>query len=105
MIEIQGIIICPYCQKNLNEKYYCIDCQMDFSTEVEFGKDGTLPDYQIAQQDNINNACFNLLKIFSPNCDWDIKQISIIRNALIDVLIADYGKKEYDLYPWLLESE
>ena len=98
-------IICHYCQEGLTEKYFCVHCNKDFSVEVEFSKEETLPEYQIAQQDYNDNACFNLLKEFAPDCDWDIGQISIIRNALIDVLMKFHKKKEYDLYPWLLEPE
>ncbi|MEK6678861.1 MAG: hypothetical protein AABY39_05535 [Nitrospirota bacterium] len=72
---------------------------------MEFSKEETLPEYQIAQQDYIDNTCFNLLKEFAPDCDWDIGQISIIRNALIDVFMKFHEKKEHDLYPWLLEPE
>lgn len=98
-------IACPYCQEILTDEHFCIKCKKDFSVEVEFSKEGTLPEHQIAQQDYIDNACFNLLKEFTPNCDWDIGQISIIRNTLIDILIKFHKKKEYDLYPWLLEPE
>ncbi len=98
-------IICPYCQDFLTEKYYCVHCEKDFSTEVQYANEGTLPEEQIAQQDYIDNLCFDLLKEFIPDCDWDIHQISIIRNALIDVLTKFHGKKEYDLYPWLLEPK
>ena len=98
-------IICPYCQESLTEEYFCVHCNKDFTVEAEFGKEWTLPEYQIAQQDYIDNACFNLLKEYAPDCDWDICQISIIRNTLIDVLMKFHEKKEYDLYPWLLEPE
>jgi hypothetical protein len=97
--------ICPYCEGLLTEKYYCISCKKDFSLEAARAKKGTLPDYQIAQQDYIDNACFHFLKEFVPISHWDIAQISIIRDALISVLIKFHNKKEYDLYPWLLESE
>ena len=98
-------IICPYCQDLLTEKHYCVYCKKDFSVEVESSKEGALLQGQIAQQDYIDNLCFDLLKEFIPDCDWDIHQISIIRNALIDVLTKFHGKKEYDLYPWLLEPK
>jgi len=98
-------ISCPYCEKLLTEKYYCISCKKDFSVEVRYSKEGTLPDYQIAQQDYIDNACFHFLKEFIPTCSWDIAQISIISDALISALIKFHNKKEYDLYPWLLEPE
>ena len=97
--------LCPYCDKLLTEKYYCISCQKDFSVEVKSCNEGSLPDYQIAQQDNIDNACFHLLEEFANTPKWDISQISIIRDALIDVLIKFHNKKEYDLYPWVLEPE
>jgi hypothetical protein len=89
----------------LTEKYYCISCQKDFSVEVKYGAEDSLPEYQIAQQDHIDNACFHFLKEFIPSCDWDIAQISTIRDALISVLVRVHNKKEYDLYPWLMESE
>jgi hypothetical protein len=98
-------IICPYCEKALTEKYYCISCQKDFGVAARHSEEGTLPDYQIAQQDYIDNACFHFLKEFVPISHWDIAQISIIRDALISVLIKFHNKKEYDLYPWLLEPE
>ena len=102
---MEKIIICPYCQESLTQKYYCVHCEKDFSTEVQYANEGSLHEEQSAQQDYIDNLCFDLLKAFIPDCDWDIHQISIIRNALIDVLMKFYGKKEYDLYPWLLEPE
>lgn len=98
-------IACPYCQELLTEKHFCIQCKKDFSVEVAVSNDGTLPEYQVAQQDYIDDACFSLLKKFAPDCEWDIHQISILRNTLIDVLIKFHEKKEYDLYPWLLEPE
>jgi hypothetical protein len=98
-------IFCPYCEELLTEKYYCISCQKDFSIEVKYSKEGSLHEYQITQQDYIDNACFHLLKEFDNTCNWDISQISIIRDALISVLIKFHNKKEYDLYPWLLEPE
>lgn len=98
-------IFCSYCEGLLTEKYYCISCQKDFSVEVKYSKEGTLPEYQIAQQDHIDNACFHLLKEFAPATNWDIRQIGTIRDTLIDVLIKFHNKKEYDLYPWLLEPE
>ena len=98
-------IFCPYCEGLLTEKYYCLSCQKDFSVEVKCSKEDSLPEYQIAQQDHIDNACFHFLKEFVPISYWDIAQISIIRNALISVLIKFHNKKGYDLYPWLLEPE
>ncbi len=98
-------IICPYCEGLLTEKYYCVSCKKDFSIEVEHTEEGTLPEYQIVQQDYIDNACFHFLKEFVPACNWDIAQISIIRDALINVLVKFHNKKEYDLYPWLMEQE
>ena len=98
-------ICCPYCEELLTEKHYCISCQKDFSVEVKSSKEDSLPEYQVAQQDYIDNACFHLLKEFVPTANWDIRQIGTIRDALIDVLIKFYNKKEYDLYPWLLEPE
>ena len=96
-------IICPYCQ-SLTEEYFCVHCTKDFTVEVELSNEGTLSEYQIDQQDYIDNACFNLLKKVAFNCDWDIGQIRIIRNALIDVLMKFHEKKEYDLYPWRSQS-
>jgi len=81
--------ICPYCERLLTEKHYCVSCKKDFSIEAAHTNEGTLPDYQIAQQDYIDNVCFHLLKEFIPTSNWDIR----------------HGKKEYDLYPWLLEPE
>ena len=98
-------ISCPYCEELLTEKYYCVSCQKDFSVEVKCSAEDSLPEYQIAQQDYIDNACFYFLKEFVPTCNWDIAQISIIRDALISALIKFHNKKEYDLYPWLMESE
>ena len=97
--------ICPYCERLLTEKHYCVSCKKDFSIEAAHTNEGTLPDYQIAQQDYIDNVCFHLLKEFIPTSNWDICQIGTIRDALINVLIKFHGKKEYDLYPWLLEPE
>ncbi len=98
-------IFCPYCEGLLTAKYYCISCQKNFSVEVKCGAEDSLPDHQIAQQDYIDNACFHFLKEFVPASNWDIRQIGTIRDALIDVLIKFHNKKEYDLYPWLLEPE
>ena len=78
---------------SLTENYYCIPCKKDFSVEVKCSKEDSLPEYQIAQQDHIDNACFHLLKEFVPATNWDIRQIGTIRDTLIDVLIKFHNKK------------
>ena len=93
--------MCPYCNKALTEVHYCTSCQRDFSVEVK----EELTDSQIAQQDRIDNACYDLIQEFEPGYQWDVEQVDIIRQALLDVLVLSCKQKQYDLYPWILEDE
>ncbi len=99
------VYLCPVCDNKLDSKSFCHACQRSFRDEVESSKKEELLDYQIAQQDKIDNACFAFIKSFYPDAHWDQEQISVIRDALIKVGVRYHGDSEYDLYPWLLEPE
>lgn len=96
---------CPVCDNRLDSDCFCHICHRSFKDEVDSSEKEEILDYQIAQQDRIDNACFDFIKSFYPDAKWDQEQISIIRDALIRVGVKYYGDSEYDLYPWLLESE
>lgn len=77
---------------------------MDFSTEVEFSKDGTLPDYQIAQQDNIdmkNKTIINISeveKLFKEYCEENKMEFS-------EKKFKEFLKfLEIDFYDWVKEN-
>ena len=94
---------CPYCDGALNDVATCEKCGAELSKEVACGLQGTLPHAGILAQDNIDNACFELIREFAPGANWDAEEIGIVREALIEVLTKFHGKKAYDLYPWILE--
>lgn len=97
--------LCPYCNLTLGSGYDCSNCGKNWRKEfIENRIGGSLTDQQIDAQDHVDNLCFNLIKEFVPNCDWDIAKISVVRDALVKVL-TEFGFKEYDIYPWYLETE
>ena len=97
--------LCPICGRPLYENYECGYCSRNFSGEILASSEGTLTEYQMAKQDLIDNACADLIRKFVPAFKHDIEQISVIREALTDVLQKHYRIAEFDLYPWLLEPE
>lgn len=98
-------ILCPYCDLPLDEKYFCTTCNKNFHDEVIAGEKEEILNYQIEQQDRIDNACYHLIKEFAPDAEWDIQQISVVREALVSVLTESFKMKSFDLYPWILSPE
>lgn len=97
--------LCPTCDSVLDIQNCCSHCSRNFSENIEKNSDVELTQVQIDAQDHIDNLCFGFIKEFVPDCDWDIAQISVIRDALINVLVENHGFNEYDIYPWLIETE
>lgn len=94
---------CPLCDRPLSLRHRCQKCRRDFSAEVAEG----LTKRQVDGQDEINEACAELIRQFVPDLDEDedigIDQAGTVRDALIEVLVEYHGLKEYDLCPWYLE--
>lgn len=95
---------CPACDHMLDYNYRCSSCGRSFAEEVRFNYlNEELTQGQMNQQDFVDNECLEFLKKFVPEAEHDIEQLSIIRNAVVNVLDRFYGKSGYDIYPWLLE--
>jgi hypothetical protein len=74
-------------------------------------KNGELTNYELEQQDLIDNACYELITQFCPNglkdVEWNIQHISKIREALQEVIVDDMKlMTEQEFYPYIeLEPE
>ncbi len=69
-----------------------------------------LTEAQIAQQDAVDNACFNLITelAISPGrtIEWDIALITKVREAVEEVICDDLKLMSHmDFYPWINDAQ
>jgi hypothetical protein len=64
-----------------------------------------LTEAQCAQVDHIHSVSFNAMKeLLGGEIEWDMAWIGEVADALTDVAVRHFGKKEMEVYPYIEEA-